>query len=171
MKQNTGYTVVKTSKTFGTASKKLPFPKVVEMKKGKWAGVAYLKVPLFGTTIYLSHNKETMVKTAEFFSLPPEQYDDDGCAGFTLRLENKYHGQNAVWVHVAEDENNVQVLSHEVCHATFFVCDIIGIENHDGPREPFCYIQDNVLAAFSDYLENLPEPEKPEPDNTEGDKK
>ena len=45
------------------------------------------------------------------------------------------------------------VIAHEICHATFFACDRLGIDYATCPQEAFCYLNDWITKKVYQLIE------------------
>lgn len=112
----------------------------------------YFETPLFPATVYFVTSREDFY-AIERYMKQRELFSDEELEGAGGATAHYLTNHGLVVVIGVFDENGVDVLCHEVCHATFFILERVGHRSDAENSEPFCYMAQWLLARGEAFVQ------------------
>lgn len=121
------------------------------MAKSKWPKLPRYLIPLFHSAhIYLCVTKEQWQQALNCLGEPPQNLSYGN--GRTMHFCDDETGENMYLVGVFNGLPSTLV--HECAHATFYVCNDVGIDIDTGQRnETYCYLLDRMFSHFLPHIQ------------------
>lgn len=120
------------------------------MAKTKWPKLPRFFVPLFHTAnIYLCVTKEQWQQSMKCLNAPERNLSFSN--GLTMQFSDDDTAENMYLIGVFDGK--LSTLVHECAHATFYVCNDIGIDIETNQRnETYCYLLDRMFSHFLPHI-------------------
>lgn len=120
------------------------------MTKKKIAKTPSLRIPLFDIGIvYFCKNKNSWNQVMTRLGL--EELACDGIRGVSRYIEMDGTGERIFIIGVFS--GGVGTLAHECAHATFWICEAVGVSvSKDVSNETYCYLLDALVGRFEKEL-------------------